>query len=355
MPVACAMVWAASAAMAQPQRASLTAAEAAKLLERTAQSMDAATMAVPGLAQAGAPSFEGVKQALTNLKVSPGHVGQTYAFLINMRSFLAVADSVSTPFPFPASARGQLNELRESAGRLEAYFRDLLEVKERRLRNPDRDNVQQFREANEKVAAPLAGRPRVVFLGDSVTEIWRLNEYFDGRDFINRGISGQSTGEMLGRMRADVIALRPAAVLVEGGTNDIARGVPLSTIENNLGMIADLAEFHKIKPLFAPVLPVNDYLKGANPGFERTTSRPPSHISELNRWLRELCERRHFTYVDYYTATVDSKGYLGAELSDDGLHPNAKGFRLMAPVALQAIDRAVKAQPAATGRKHRKE
>jgi lysophospholipase L1-like esterase len=147
---------------------------------------------------------------------------------------------------------------------------------------------------------------------------------------------------MLGRMQADVIALKPKAMIILAGTNDLARGTPVSTIEDNLTSIADLAEFHKIKPIFTSVLPISDYHKDVNPRFEVSKLRPPAKILELNAWLRDFCARRKFTYVDYFAALADSKGFLGAELADDGLHPNARGYRLMAPLALAAIDAAVK-------------
>jgi len=351
-----AALWLAPAALAQ-SGASLSTAEAAKLLERTAQLMESTSIVVPGLPQAGAPAIESAKQALTNLKITPGNSAHTYAFLTSVRAYLAVADSAPKPFPFPEAGDRQFGELRSNADRLEAYFRTLLTNKETQLRSPDRDNLRRYREANDRLSPSAPGKPRVVFYGDSITDGWRLNEYFENRDFVNRGISGQVTGEMLGRMQADVIANKPVAMILLAGTNDIARGVPLSTIEGNFIMIADLCDFHKIKPLFASVLPVSDYHKDVNPRFEMTKVRPPSQISELNRWLREFCQRRHFTYVDYYTALVDGNGYLGADLADDGLHPNAKGYRLMAPVALKSIESVLShpAPPSAetTGRKRK--
>src|SRR6185436_5700517 len=119
-------------------------------------------------------------------------------------------------------------------------------------------------------------------------------------DFVNRGIGGQVTGELLGRMQADVIVVKPQAMLVLAGTNDIARGVPVQATKNNLTMIADLAEFHKIKPLFASILPVSDYHKDVNPRFEVTKTRPPAVIVEVNQWLRQFCAHRGFAYVDYF-------------------------------------------------------
>jgi lysophospholipase L1-like esterase len=151
----------------------------------------------------------------------------------------------------------------------------------------------------------------VVFLGDSITDGWRLNEYFPDRDFVNRGIGGQITGQMLGRMKADVIDRQPAAVVVLAGVNDIARGAPIETIRNNLAMIADLAVAHRIKPVFASILPVHDY------------QRPMATIRALNEWLAAMCRQRGFVYLDYFPAMADAGGFLRAELADDGLHPNA--------------------------------
>ena len=195
----------------------------------------------------------------------------------------------------------------------------------------------------------MPGRPRVVFLGDSITDGWRLNEYFGDRDFVNRGISGQITGEMLGRMKADVIDLKPEAMIVLAGTNDIARGVPVAAIENNLAMIADLAEFHKIKPLFASVLPVSDYHKGVNPANERTKQRPPATILELNAWLKSFCARRNFTYVDYFPALADQAGHAGG--GTRRRRPASQRQRLPADGAHRARRHRRRAQAGAGGEK----
>jgi lysophospholipase L1-like esterase len=144
-------------------------------------------------------------------------------------------------------------------------------------------------------------------------------------------------------MQADAIDLKPRLVLVLAGINDLGRGVAAGTIENNLAMIADLAEAHHIEPMFASVLPVSDYHKDVNPQYARTAHLAPAKILEVNGWLKNFCEQRHFPYVDYYAALVDKAGFLQADLSDDGVHPNARGYRLMAPVALTAIDDVFKA------------
>jgi len=336
--------WAAAAmAWAQSGGALLTNQEALKLEQRTVQLMESTGLAVPGLARAGAPALEDARQALASLESAPQNAVNTFAFTGNARAYLAISDTVARPFPFPEEGRRQFGELRDAVDRLDAHFRALLDLKETQLRNPDRDNLKRYAEANEKLGAPAAQQ------GDSITDGWRLKEYYGGdRDFVNRGIGGQITGEMLGRMQGDVIDLKPRVVLVLGGINDIGRGVAAATIENNLSMIADLAEAHHIAPMFASLLPVSDYHKDVNAQYARTGHLPPAKILEVNAWLKNFCEQRHFEYVDYYAAVVDKSGFLQADLADDGLHPNARGYRVMAPIALAAIDSAAKpeAKPA---------
>ena len=337
--------WAAAAmAWAQGGGALLSNKDAMKLAERTVQLMESTGLAVPGLTRAGAPALEDARQTLANLQGDPRNAANMFTFLSDTRAYLAISDTLPKPFPFPDEGRRQFAELRDAVDRIDSHFRALLEAKDAQLHNPDRDDLKRYAEANEKLGPPAAERARVVFLGDSITDGWRLKEYYGSdRDFVNRGIGGQITGEMLGRMKADVIDLKPRLVLVLAGINDIGRGVAVSTIENNLSMIADLAEAHHIEPMFASLLPVSDYHKDADPQYARTAHLPPAKILEVNRWLKGFCEERHFPYVDYYSALVDKAGFLQADLADDGLHPNAKGYRLMAPIALAAIDNVVQA------------
>jgi lysophospholipase L1-like esterase len=335
---------AAAMAWAQSGGALLSNPDALKLEQRAVQLMESTGLAVPGLARAGAPALEDVRQALANLETAPQNAANTFAFLSDARAYLAISDTVPKPYPFPEEGRRQFGELRDAVDRLDAHFRALLDLKETQLRNPDRDNLQRYAEANQKLGAPSPQRPRVVFLGDSITDLWRLNEYYGSeRDFVNRGIGGQISGQMLGRMQADVIALQPRVMLVLGGINDLGRGVAVGAIENNLTMIADLAEAHHIQPMFASLLPVSDYHKDVNPQYARTTHLAPAKILEVNAWLKSFCEQRRFPYVDYYAALVDKAGFMQADLADDGLHPNARGYRLMAPIALAAIDNFLKA------------
>lgn len=212
--------------------------------------------------------------------------------------------------------------------------------------------MARYAEANRKLPAPIAGKPRVVFFGDSITDFWHLNEYFPDSDYLNRGISGQTSGQLLQRMKDDVIDLHPEAVLILIGTNDLARHVPLTAIESNYQTLADLAGANKVKVIFAAVMPVSDYHKDQDPVYERTPLRPAASITALNDWLQKLCTQRGYTYLDYYTALVDGSGQFQAELSDDGLHPNAKGYRVMAPLATAAIGKTL--APAETSQKPRK-
>jgi lysophospholipase L1-like esterase len=185
-----------------------------------------------------------------------------------------------------------------------------------------------------------------VFLGDSITELWRLNEYFPDRDFVNRGIGGQIASQMLSRMKTDVTDLHPAAVVILAGTNDLERGIPLTAIEDDYVMLADLANAAKVKVIFASVLPVSDAHKDADPAYERTPTHPPLFIKALNDWLKSFCAQRGYLYLDYYPALIDAQDQLGEDLSDDGLHPNAKGYRLMAPLLAAAVNKALAPPPA---------
>ncbi len=328
-----------------PSSALLSNNDALALLRHISQLMESTMLATPGVARAAAPLLENVKQALGNIEsTSSQNAGQVYNLLANVRAYLALSDALPKQYPFAETARKQVVELRDSVDRMDSDFAALLDYRDEQLRGSDRDNLKRYADENARLGPASANTQRVVFLGDSITDGWRLAEYFSGRDFVNRGISGQITGEMLGRMMADVIDLKPAVVLVLAGTNDIARGVPVSTIKNNLTMIADLADFSHIRPVFASILPVSDYHKNVSPRFEMTRRRPPATILTLNRWLQQFCSQRGYVYADYFASMVDSSGYLQADLADDGLHPNGKGYRAMAPIALNAIDRAVSQQ-----------
>jgi lysophospholipase L1-like esterase len=325
------------AAGEEPAR--LPANKAGELYEQIVELMEAGTIAVPELARAAAPLIENVRQSAHALQVGATreHSGVLYQLLTNARIYLQIADAVPKPPTFAADARKHLDTLREAVDRANGHFRATLEDKEQRLRGADRDNLARYQEENRLLAPPAAGERRVVFFGDSITDGWKLNQYFPGKPYVNRGISGQITGEMLGRMQADVIDLKPEAMVILAGTNDLARGVPIPVMQNNLTMIGSLAEQAGIMPVFASILPVSDHHKDVNPNYERTPGRPPEKIRELNAWLAAMCKARGFRYLDYFSAMVDESGQMRAGLAEDGLHPNAEGYKIMAPLAQGAI------------------
>lgn len=322
------------------------------LCGRLGELMEAGGVAIPELQRAAAPVIENTRQNCIQLRLQPGRGQITYSLLINLRAYLALADSVPKPFPFSEAAQKQLIELRDDATRLDAHFRALVENRDRLLVSPDPGNLLRYAEANRKLPAPAAGKPRVVFFGDSITDLWHLNEYFPDNDYLNRGISGQTSGQLLQRMKNDVIDLHPQTVLILIGTNDLARDTPVTTIEGNYQMLADLASAYKIKVIFASVLPVSDYHKDQDPSYERRLQRPPALIKALNDWLQTFCSQRGYVYLDYYAATVDQATQLQSDLSDDGLHPNAKGYRVMAPLAAAAIGKTL--APVETSQKPKK-
>jgi lysophospholipase L1-like esterase len=217
-------------------------------------------------------------------------------------------------------------------------LRQRLEMMQRRMQ--DWPQLNRYREANAKVPAPAKGEDRVVFMGDSITDGWKLAEYFPSKPYINRGISGQTTPQMLIRFRPDVIALKPRAVVILAGTNDIAGNtgpMTLEMIQHNYASMAELAKANGIRVVFASVLPIHDY--GKTKVSER---RQPDQILKLNEWLKNYTRANGHVYLDYFSKTVDDKGMLKAELANDGLHPNAEGYKLMAPLAEAAIQQALR-------------
>ena len=180
---------------------------------------------------------------------------------------------------------------------------------------------------------------RVVFMGDSITDGWRLSQYFPGKPYVNRGISGQTTAQMLVRMFEDVINLKPAALVIFAGTNDIARNNGPQTIEmveENFMAMTELAQAHGIRVILCALTPVSDY--GPR---KMTEDHPPTDILRLNAWIREYAGKNHAVFADYHSALADDKGMLKEGFSRDGLHPNEKGYELMVPVVNAAIQQAL--------------
>ncbi len=205
------------------------------------------------------------------------------------------------------------------------------------------DWAQIIRYAGEdaRVPGPTKNELRVVFMGDSITDFWgrRAGVFFPGKPYINRGISAQVTAQMLVRFRQDVIALKPRVVVILAGTNDLAYGTDpasMNMIEGNLSSMSELARANGIKVVLASVTPVNDYVQP-----DQTKVRPLDKILELNAWIKSYAQRAHVVYLDYYPALLDAHQQLKKALSDDGLHPNAAGYAVMAPLAQQAIDEAL--------------
>jgi len=206
----------------------------------------------------------------------------------------------------------------------------------------DYGQLARYREADAALGAPAKGENRVVFFGDSITDIWHLDQYFPGKPYVNRGIGGQTTPQMLVRFRQDVIDLHPKVVVILAGTNDIAGNTgPMRSedIEANLASMAELARAHGVRVVFSSVLPVHNYTEKSKDFFAQ---RPTARILELNTWLKDYCAKNGVEYLDYFSALVDDKGLLKRELAEDGLHPNDAGYKIMVPLAEAAIAKALK-------------
>ena len=237
-------------------------------------------------------------------------------------------------------------------GQTPAPAADCGEIKTRLERAETRLNdwpaLARYREDNMKVAPPAKNEQRVVFMGDSITDSWdspSMGGFFPGKPYVNRGISGQTTPQMLIRFRRDVIELKPKVVILLAGTNDIAGNTgptTLEAIEDNLSSMADLATANGIRVVLASLLPVSDYEKRDGKPIVQTVRRPPTQILALNNWIKEYAKAHHHIYLDYFSAMVDDKGFLKDELSNDGLHPNPQGYVVMAPLAEAAIAASLK-------------
>lgn len=200
--------------------------------------------------------------------------------------------------------------------------------------------LARYRDSNTALGAPKPGERRVVFYGNSIFELWApfFATMFSGKPYVGRGISGQTTPQMLVRFRQDVIALHPAVVVILAGTNDIAGNTGPSTlemIEDNLVSMVELAKANGIRVVLSSVLPAYDY--PWKPGLE-----PALKIVALNAWLKVYAATHHVTYLDFHSTMADERMGLRRELSEDGVHPNAAGYRVMAPLAEKAIAAALR-------------
>ena len=234
---------------------------------------------------------------------------------------------MATPAPAPASSTAAAQQrARSDSVALDA------------MRN-DWAGLRRYRAANAKLGAPAVGENRVVFYGNSITDAWAryFPTMFPGKPYVGRGISGQTTPQMLVRFRQDVVALQPRVVVILAGTNDIAGNTGPSTlemIEDNFMSMVQIAKAHHIHVVISSVLPVYDY--PWKPGLE-----PAPKIVALNAWLRKYANDAGEVYLDYHTAMKDARDGLPPNLANDGVHPTDAGYRIMAPMAEAAISRAL--------------
>ena len=321
----------------------LSGPEAAEVMDRISDLLEATRIVIPELSRAGAPLQENFRQGVNTLRTTPSrdHTGVLYQMLTNAKAYLQLSDTLPKSAEFSDDIARQLSQLREGIQRLEAHFRATLALREEQVLGSDRDNLRRYAEANRMVGSVETSDPRVIFLGDSITDGWRLNQYFAGKQYLNRGIGGQITGQMLGRHKPDVIDLQPSVMVLLAGTNDLARGVPDATIRHNLqaiGMLAEAARNRSRNGLH----PASERLpQGREPALSaHALPRPDAHraaeplaggaLRVQGLGLSQL-PRRH-----------GRRGGPAAPRSrDDGLHPNTEGYKVMAPLAEQAVQAAL--------------
>jgi lysophospholipase L1-like esterase len=218
----------------------------------------------------------------------------------------------------------------------------------------DWNQLGRYKDENQELKKKPHDPERVLFLGDSITDFWKLAEYFPGKPYINRGISGQTTPQMLVRMYPDVIEHKPAAMVVLAGINDISQNtgpVTAEMVEHNIMAMTDIAQHNGTKVILCSILPISDYsfikqqASGkVNPYMKVpvAATHPPEDILKLNAWMNNYAEKVNAIYVDYFSAMVDEKGFLKENLSGDGIHPNAEGYKIMTAIVEKAIEKALK-------------
>ena len=238
----------------------------------------------------------------------------------------------------PASDCAQLPEMQKQLDRDARRLKDWAEL-------------DRYRASNAALAAPAKDEARVVFMGDSITDMWQLptsGGFFPGKPYVDRGIGGQTTPQMVLRFRTDVIALQPKVVVILAGTNDIAGNtgpMTLEETEGNMATMAELARGHGIRVVLSSVMPVNDVADADGKSSFQTEKRPPGKILALNEWIKKYAADNGYVYLDYFPATADEQGFLKSEMTNDGLHPNAQGYAVMGPLAEKAIQEALKKKP----------
>lgn len=213
------------------------------------------------------------------------------------------------------------------------------QIERMRKQLADWPDLARYRAEDEALPAPAPGDQRVVFLGDSITDRWgrKVGAFFPGKPYINRGISGQTTPQMLIRFQQDVVHLHPAVVVFLGGTNDIARNTGPSSpamVEDNISSMVAIAKRNGIRVVLASITPAAHYRW-------RPEVNGVADILEINGWLKRFCELNHLTYLDYYSAMADETGAMKPGLSSDEVHPTEQGYAVMAPLAEAAIKSAL--------------
>jgi len=254
--------------------------------------------------------------------------------------------AVPAAAPSSPSRGGASTQARDALARAIARREEWRRGREAVLRE-DFGETAHFRRANAALPPAAAGERRVVFIGDSITAGWSLERSFPGKGYINRGIGGQTTSQVLVRFRQDVIDLAPAAVVILLGTNDIAGNtgpIPLADVERNIASMAELAHAHQIAVGLSSVLPVHGYTPESETSFPL---RPPAQIVALNRWLAVHAAEHGYAFIDYFTSMVDERGLLKKELATDGLHPNEAGYAVMAPLARTTLGKILSNAPVA--------
>lgn len=243
--------------------------------------------------------------------------------LLSLGSTVVLAQQPQTPATTQAAAAAQ----------------PAVDVERMRTQLADWPNLTRYRAEDEALPPPRVGEHRVVFLGDSITDRWgrKVGTFFPGKGYINRGISGQTTPQMLLRFQQDVVHLHPSVLVLLAGTNDIARNTGPSSpamIEDNFRSMAAIAKDNGIRLVIGAILPAARYRW--RPGVNGV-----SDIREVNRWLETFCAENNFVFVDYYSAMADAAGGMKPGLSSDEVHPTEAGYAIMAPLAEQGIDRAL--------------
>ena len=262
---------------------------------------------------------------------------------------VAVAVFAACPLAFSQTAPASSSEHQKAGEPMPAAWEKLTPHQKSLLERMYNDwaYLAKYRDADAALPPAAPGETRVVFMGDSITEGWGMKatattpdrgEFFPGKPYVNRGISGQTTPQMLVRFRQDVIDLKPRVVVVLAGTNDIAENTGKTTLKeigNNIASMSELARANGIAVVLCSVLPASDF--PWHPGLE-----PAPKVKALNAWIKEYAAKSGLVYVDYYSRMVNSEGGLKAELSPDGVHPNRAGYEIMAPLAEAGIAEALK-------------